>query len=457
MGHMDKQQEFVLRTLEEREIRFIRLWFSDVQGFLKSVAIAPAELEGAFAEGIGFDGSAIEGFARVHESDMLAKPDPSTFQILPWRDGSTGGPASARMFCDILMPDGTPSWADPRHVLKRSLDVAARQGFTFYTHPEIEFFLLRERPGPGVVPQPADLGGYFDHTAHDAGHDFRRAAITMLEQMGISVEFSHHEVAPGQQEIDLRYADALTTADNVMTFRHVIKEVALQQDVYATFMPKPFSDQPGSGMHTHLSLFEGERNVFHDASDPYHLSKMGKAFIAGLLKHAAEITAVTNQWVNSYKRLLGQQQAGQVREAPAYICWGRNNRSAMVRLPMYKPNKDAATRIEIRSPDSACNPYLAFAVLLAAGLKGITEGYDMPDEAEDNVWSLTSHERKALGIEPLPRSLAEAIGVMERSELLAETLGEQVYDFYLRNKRQEWAEYRRQVTPFELERDLPRL
>jgi glutamine synthetase len=237
----------------------------------------------------------------------------------------------------------------------------------------------------------------------------------------------------------------------------VIKEVALQQDVYATFMPKPFSDQPGSGMHTHLSLFEGERNVFHDASDPYHLSKMGKAFIAGLLKHAAEITAVTNQWVNSYKRLLGQQQAGQVREAPAYICWGRNNRSAMVRLPMYKPNKDAATRIEIRSPDSACNPYLAFAVLLAAGLKGITEGYDMPDEAEDNVWSLTSHERKALGIEPLPRSLAEAIGVMERSELLAETLGEQVYDFYLRNKRQEWAEYRRQVTPFELERDLPRL
>ncbi|MDQ1702160.1 MAG: glutamine synthetase [Frankiaceae bacterium] len=452
---MDKQQEFVLRTLEEREIRFIRLWFSDVQGFLKSVAIAPAELEGAFAEGIGFDGSAIEGFARVHESDMLAKPDPSTFQILPWRDGSTGGPASARMFCDILMPDGTPSWADPRYVLKRALDSAARQGFTFYTHPEIEFFLLRDRPMPGVSPVPADLGGYFDHTAHDAGHDFRRAAITMLEQMGISVEFSHHEVAPGQQEIDLRYADALTTADNIMTFRHVIKEVALQQDVYATFMPKPFSDQPGSGMHTHLSLFEGERNVFHDAGDPYHLSKMGKAFIAGILRHAAEITAVTNQWVNSYKRLLGQQQAGQVREAPAYICWGRNNRSAMVRLPMYKPNKDAATRIEIRSPDSACNPYLTFAVLLSAGLKGIAEGYELPPAALDDVWSLTHAERAKLGIMPLPTSLDAACDAMEASELVEETLGSSVVDYFLRNKRAEWTEYSRQVTRFELDRYLP--
>jgi glutamine synthetase len=298
MGVVEKQQEFVLRTIEERDIRFVRLWFTDVLGFLKSVAIAPAELEGAFTEGIGFDGSAIQGFARVHESDMLARPDPATFQILPTKGD---GPGVARMFCDIVMPDGTPSEADPRWVLRRALNKAADRGFTFYTHPEIEFFLFKDSHSP----VPVDAAGYFDLTPHEAGHDFRRQAITMLERLGISVEFSHHEVAPGQHEIDLRYADALTTADNIMTFRLVMKEVALEQGVYATFMPKPLSDQPGSGMHTHLSLFEGDRNAFHDASDPYHLSKVGKAFIAGLLRHASEITAVCNQWVNSYKRLIG--------------------------------------------------------------------------------------------------------------------------------------------------------
>ena len=443
---MDKQQEFVLRTLEERDIRFVRLWFTDVLGFLKSVAVAPAELEGAFAEGIGFDGSAIEGFARVYESDMLAKPDPSTFQILPWR---AEAPGAARIFCDILMPDGSPSYADPRWVLKRTLSRAAELGFSFYTHPEIEFFLFDKAPSLGVPPVPIDSGGYFDHTPHGAGHDFRRAAITMLESMGISVEFSHHEGAPGQQEIDLRYADALTTADNIMTFRLVVKEVALEQGVYASFMPKPFTEHPGSGMHTHLSLFEGDRNAFYEPGAPYQLSKVGRGFIAGLLTHAAEITAVTNQWVNSYKRLSGGG------EAPAYICWGHNNRSALVRVPMYKPQKGNSTRIEFRSPDSACNPYLAFAVVLAAGLKGIQDGYDLPEGAEDDVWALTDGERRALGIEPLPSSLAEAIAVMERSELVAETLGEHVFDYFLRNKRSEWQDYRRQVTPFELARYLP--
>jgi glutamine synthetase len=443
---VEKQQEFVLRTLEERDIRFIRLWFTDVLGFLKSVAVAPAELEAAFAEGIGFDGSSIEGFARVHESDMLVRPDPATFQVLPWRGES---PATARMFCDILMPDGTPSYADPRHVLRRALTRAAEAGFTFYTHPEVEFFLLRGKPDGSSVPEPVDHGGYFDHTPHDVGHDFRRTAITMLEQVGISVEFSHHECAPGQQEIDLRYADALTTADNLMTFRLIVKEVALDQGVYASFMPRPFEDRPGSAMHTHLSLFEGDRNAFHDPSDPYHLSKVARAFIAGLLVHAAETTAVTNQWVNSYKRLWGGG------EAPAYICWGHNNRSALVRVPMYKPQKGQATRVEIRSPDSACNPYLAFAVLLAAGLKGIEQGYELPDGAEDDVWSLTDAERRSLGIKPLPGSLSDAIAEMERSELVAETLGEHVFDFFLRNKRAEWEDYRRRVTPFELERYLP--
>ena len=445
---MGKQEDFVLRALEERDVRFVRLWFTDVLGYLKSVAIAPAELEGAFSEGIGFDGSAIEGFARVYEADMLAKPDPATFQILPWRGE---GPSTARMFCDISMPDGSPSYADPRYVLKRSLSRAADAGFTFYTHPEIEFYLFKDSPQAGVEPVPVDRSGFFDHTPQSMGSDFRREAITMLESMGISVEFSHHEGGPGQQEIDLRYADALSTADNVMTFRTVVREVALSQGIWASFMPKPFTTHPGSGMHTHMSLFEGDRNAFFEAGSEYQLSKVGRQFIAGVLGHAAEITAVTNQWVNSYKRLISGT------EAPSYICWGHNNRSAMIRVPMYKPNKGPSARIELRTIDSACNPYLAFAVVLAAGLKGIDEGYDLPDEAEDDVWSLNERELTSLGIEPLPHSLNEAVRVMESSELLAETLGEHVYDFFLRNKRAEWSDYRGQVSSYERDRMLPQL
>jgi glutamine synthetase len=448
MCGMDRQQEFVLRTIEERDIRFVRLWFTDVLGTLKSVAVAPAELEGAFSEGIGFDGSAIEGFARVFEADMLVRPDPTTFQVLPWRGEN---PGTARMFCDILMPDGSASFADPRNVLKRALAKAADLGFTFYTHPEIEFFLFEQGTEPGRPPVPVDQAGYFDHVPHGTAHDFRRQAITLLESMGISVEFSHHEGAPGQNEIDLRYADALTTADNVMTFKAVIKEVALEQGIYASFMPKPFAEHPGSGMHTHLSLFAGDGNAFHEAGAPYHLSKVGRQFIAGLLRHAAETTAVTNQWVNSYKRLMGGG------EAPSYVCWGHNNRSALVRIPMYKPSKGQSTRVEVRSVDSACNPYLAFAVLLRAGLKGIEEGYELPAETEDDVWSLSDAERRASGIQELPTSLSRAVRVMEDSELVAETLGEHVFDFFLRNKRVEWQEYRSQISQFELNRYLPML
>jgi glutamine synthetase len=446
---MGKQEDFVLRALEERDVRFVRLWFTDVLGSLKSVAVAPAELEGAFAEGIGFDGSAIEGFARVYEADMLAKPDPATFQILPWRSGD--GPATARMFCDIVMPDGTPSYADPRFVLKRILSRAASNGYTFYTHPEIEFYLFREDPHPGSEPVPVDRSGFFDHTATSKGSDFRRDVITMLEQMGISVEFSHHEGGPGQQEIDLRYADALTTADNIMTFRTVVREVALSQGMWASFMPKPFTTHPGSGMHTHVSLFEGDQNAFFEAGAEYQLSKSGRQFIAGILRHASEITCITNQWVNSYKRLIGGG------EAPSYICWGHNNRSAMVRVPMYKPNKGQSTRIELRTIDAACNPYLAYAVVLAAGMKGLEEEYELPREAEDNVWSLNDRERKALGLEQLPKNLHDAIKIAEDSELLAETLGEHVYEFFLRNKRAEWEEYRGQVSAFERDRMLPLL
>ncbi|MEZ5213171.1 MULTISPECIES: type I glutamate--ammonia ligase [unclassified Gordonia (in: high G+C Gram-positive bacteria)] len=444
---MDRQQEFVLRTLEERDIRFVRLWFTDILGYLKSVAIAPAELEGAFAEGIGFDGSSIEGFSRVFEADMVAKPDPSTFQVLPWE--SDGRNYSARMFCDIAMPDGTAAWADPRHVLRRQLSRAAEAGFTCYVHPEIEFYLLKDMPGDGSVPVPADNGGYFDQTTHDAAPNFRRHAIEALESMGISVEFSHHEGGPGQQEIDLRYADALSMADNVMTFRYLVKEVAIGDGVRATFMPKPFSDHPGSAMHTHMSLFEGESNAFHNPDDPMQLSATGKQFIAGILTHANEISAVTNQWVNSYRRLV---HGG---EAPTAATWGRANRSAMVRLPLYTPNKSSSRRVEIRTPDSACNPYLTFAVLLAAGLRGISEGYELPEEAEDNVWALTPAERRAMGYRELPNSLSEALHQMERSELVAEALGEHVFDYFLRNKWREWSDYRGQVTPFELQHYLP--
>ncbi len=441
---MDRQKEFVLRTLEERDIRFVRLWFTDVLGYLKSVAIAPAELEGAFEEGIGFDGSAIEGFSRVSEADTVAKPDPTTFQILPWTT-SKGEQHSARMFCDIAMPDGSPSWADSRHVLRRQLSKAGDLGFSCYVHPEIEFFLCSEMPDDGRPPTPADNGGYFDQAVHDAAPNFRRHAIDALESMGISVEFSHHEAAPGQQEIDLRYADALSMADNVMTFRYVVKEVAIEEGVRATFMPKPFSDQAGSAMHTHMSLFEGETNAFHNPDDPMQLSDTGKAFIAGILEHANEISAVTNQWVNSYKRLI---HGG---EAPTAASWGPSNRSALIRVPMYTPNKASSRRVEIRSPDSACNPYLTFAVLLAAGLRGIEQGYELPPEAEEDVWSLTSAERRAMGYRELPSSLNEALAAMEKSELVAETLGEHVFDYFLRNKRREWESYRSRVTPFELE------
>ena len=442
---MEKQTEYVLRTIEERDIRFIRLWFTDVLGILKSVSIAPAELEGAFAEGIGFDGSAIEGFSRLTESDMLAKPDPSSFQILPWRGDDM---PVGRMFCDILLPDGSPSYADPRWVLKRQLAKAAQQGFTFYTHPEIEFFLFNETPDEGRDPVPVDNVGYFDHSPHPAGQDFRRQAISTLEHMGISVEFSHHEGGPGQQEIDLRYADALTTADNIMTFRLVVKEVALEHGVVASFMPKPFTEHPGSGMHTHVSLFEGDANAFYGPGAEFQLSPLARQFIAGLLHHAPEITAVTNQWINSYKRLAGGG------EAPSYICWGHNNRSALVRVPMYKPAKGQSTRVEFRSLDSAANPYLAYALILAAGLKGIEEKYELPAATEDDVWALSDQERRAMGLRPLPGSLEQAIAAMEGSELVAETLGEHVFDFFLRNKKAEWDEYRAHVTRFEMERYL---
>jgi glutamine synthetase len=447
MPVMERQQDYVLRTVEERGVRLIRLWFTDVLGQLKSVAISPAELENAFDEGMHFDGSAIDGFSRVQESDVLARPEPSTFELLPW---GSGDDVSARMFCDILNHDGTPFEGDPRQVLKRNLDRAHERGFSFMVAPEMEFFYFAD--GDPTRPlEPLDSGSYFDLTTADVASDLRKRTIQVLEAMGIPVEYSFHEDAPSQHEIDLRYTDALSMADNVMTFRLVVREIALEQGAYATFMPKPLAGVQGSGMHTHMSLFEGDTNAFHETGDPHGLSKIARGFIAGLLAHAPEITAVTNQVVNSYKRLIVGY------EAPVYVTWARNNRSALVRIPVTKRGKQSSTRIEFRSPDPACNPYLAFSVMLAAGLRGIEEGYELSPEAAANVFRMTDEERAAEGIRPLPQSLSDALDVMEGSELVAEALGEHIFEWFLRNKRAEWFEYKSQVTQFELDRYLPNL
>lgn len=435
-------KEFVLRTVEERNIKFIRLWFTDIVGLPKSFDITPNELEEALEEGLGFDGSSIEGFARIEESDMIARPDPSTFQVLPAHPSRH---LSARMFSDIHLPDGSPFPGDPRFVLKQTLMRAAEMGFTYYVGPELEYFYFANSRGTEFL----DHGSYFDLTHKELASDLRKKTVSYLEELGIQVEYVHHEVAPSQHEIDLRYADALSMADNVITYRLVVKEVAEEEGVYATFMPKPVSGLNGSGMHTHMSLFENDRNAFFDPSDEAHLSKIGKAFLAGLLTHAREICAVTNQWVNSYKRLVPGY------EAPVYICWARRNRSALVRVPMYKPGKEQATRLEARFPDPACNPYLAFSVMLAAGLKGIEENYELPPEADDNIYEMSEEERHKAGINSLPEDLYEATQICESSELVRSTLGAHTFEWFIRNKKKEWDDYKAYVTPYELERYLP--
>jgi len=434
--------DYVLKTAKEQDVKFIRLWFTDILGFLKSFAITVEELEKALEEGMGFDGSSIQGFARIDESDMVAMPDPNTFQLLPWRPKEH---SVARMFCDILLPGGKPFDGDPRYVLKRNLKRAADLGYTFYVGPELEYFYFRDSEST----QPLDQGGYFDLTPLDAATDLRRETVLALEEMGIGIEYSHHEVATSQHEIDMRYTDALTMADNVMTYRLVVKQVALKHGVYATFMPKPVFGINGSGMHVHQSLFIGDRNAFFDKDDEYHLSKVGKCYIAGLLKHAPEITLVCNQWVNSYKRLVPGY------EAPVYLSWARRNRADLIRVPEYKPGKENATRVEFRSPDPACNPYLAFSVMLAAGLEGIEKEYEVPDPVEENVYEMTEEERHRRGIGTLPASLWEAIQLTEKSELVRRALGDHVFQAFIKNKKIEWDQYRTQVTDYELKRYLP--
>lgn len=437
-----KDKKHIMELVEENNVKFIRLWFTDILGQIKSFAITSEELDGAFEEGMGFDGSSIKGYARIDESDMVAKPDPTTFQIIPWRPKEQ---AVGRMFCDILNPDGTPYEGDPRYVLKRNLERLKKKGYIFYLGPELEFFYFKNDRGTEVL----DEGGYFDLTTLDAASDLRRETVLTLEAMGIKVEYSHHEVAPSQHEIDLRYADALTMADNVMTYRVVVKEVATKYGFYATFMPKPLFGQNGSGMHTHQSLFKGSKNAFFDAKDKYYLSGVAKSYIAGLLKHAPEITTVCNQWVNSYKRLVPGY------EAPVYVAWARRNRSALVRVPLYKPGKEQATRIEFRSPDPSCNPYLAFSVMLAAGLEGIEKGYKLPEPVEKDIFHLTDEEKQKLGITSLPGSLAKAIELTEKSELVRKALGNHVFNNFIISKKLEWDNYRIKVHPYELERYLP--
>ena len=439
----EEAKDYVLKMAKEHDVKFIRLWFTDIRGALKSFAITVAELETALNEGMGFDGSSIEGFARIDESDMIALPDPDTFQLLPWRPREHR--AVARMFCDIHRPDGQPFEGDPRFVLKQNLKRAADMGYTFYVGPELEYFYFKDSSGTELL----DQGGYFDLTPLDVASDLRRETVLTLEEMGINVEYSHHEVAPSQHEIDIRYTDALTMADNVMTYRLVVKQIALNHGVYASFMPKPIFGINGSGMHVHQSLFKGGMNAFFDKNDESCLSMVAKQYIAGLLEHAPEITAINNQWINSYKRLVPGY------EAPVYLSWALRNRSDLIRVPGYKPGQENATRIEFRSPDPACNPYLAFSTMLAAGLEGIEKGYKVREPVGENVYHMSAEERKKRGIGTLPASLDEAVSLMESSELVRKTLGDHVFNAFIQDKKVECDLYRLQITNYELKRYLP--
>jgi glutamine synthetase len=437
-----KNADDVLKAVRDHNVSFVQFWFMDILGMLKSFQVTPNELEAAFEEGMGFDGSSILGFTRIEESDMVAYPDPTSFQLVSWRPSDR---PVARMFCDICTPDGNPYVGDPRYVLKRALAKAAEKGYTAYFGPELEFFLFADN----TCTECLDAGGYFDAPPLDRANEIRRDIIFALHRMGIQVEYSHHEVAPSQHEIDLRYAEAMTMADIATTYRVVVKEIARKHGVYATFMPKPIFGQNGSGMHCHQSLFRNGRNSFFDPKDKNSLSADCKSYIAGLLKHAKEFACVTNQWVNSYKRLVPGY------EAPVYIAWAQRNRSSLIRVPMYKPGKEAATRIELRCPDPACNPYLAFAVMIGAGLKGMEENYELPEAVEKNIFKFTEEDMAQHKIEALPGSLVEAVQFLEGSALMKEILGEHIHKNLIKNKLAEWDAYRTHVSEYEIKKYLP--
>ncbi|MFA5146694.1 MAG: glutamine synthetase beta-grasp domain-containing protein [Candidatus Omnitrophota bacterium] len=435
-------KERILRAVKERNIRTIQLWFVDILGILKCVSITQRDLEEALYHGKGFDGSSVTGFAEAQESDIIAMPDAATFQILPWEESSG---TVARLFCDILNPDRTPYAGDSRYVLKRALERAGKLGYTYYIGPELEYFYFKSDKSPEVL----DEGTYFELIPNDFADVIRNKTVNILEDMGIPMEASHHEVAPSQHEIDLKYSEALIMADNIITARYCIKEVAKAHNVYATFMPKPIYGVNGSGMHTHQSLFKGDKNAFYDKDDKYHLSLTAKQFIAGQLRHARELSALTAQWVNSYKRLV----AGY--EAPVYVSWAQRNRTALIRVPLYRPGNEKATRAELRCPDPACNPYLAFAAILTAGLEGIEKKYKIPDPVEPNIYKMEMSERQERGLIALPGNLSQAIAETEKSALLKEALGEHIFTRFLINKKREWEEYRIHVTSHEVKKYLP--
>jgi glutamine synthetase len=441
----------VLRRIRDEGVEHVLLWFTDLEGHLKSFAITPAEMEGALDDGMGFDGSSITGFNAIEESDMVAIPDPATFQLMPRpvdEHGHELGAKVARMICDVVKPDGEPYEGDPRYILRGALDRMRQAGFdAFNVGPELEYFVFADDQGTQTI----DEGGYFAMTTQDAATEVRNDTIKALESMGVEIEYHHHEVGPSQHEIDMRFADALEMADRTITYRLVVKEVATWHGYYATFMPKPLFGENGSGMHTHMSLFRRGRNQFFDAKDPNHLSPTAKAFIAGLLVHAREMAAVLAQWVNSYKRLVPGY------EAPVYVAWSQRNRSALIRVPLYKPGSEQATRAEIRCPDPACNPYLAFAALLHAGLEGIERGYELPEEMRTNLYRLSPDERRERGIISLPESLGEAIEELAGSELMQRALGEHIFPRYVELKRKEWDEYRVQISRWEMEKYLATL
>ncbi|MBM3941510.1 MAG: glutamine synthetase [SAR202 cluster bacterium] len=442
LGDRAAASEYVIRSARENDVKFVRLWFTDILGNLKGFAISVEDLEDAIYRGVGFDGASIEGFARRLESDMRAFPDPSTFALLPWRPRQN---AVARMFCDICTPDGKPFGGDPRHALKRNLEALSQLGFTYYVGPEVEFFYLQN----SQTPAPLDHDGYFDQLSSHPSGDLRRDTVLNLAEMGIPVKYSHHEAAHSQHEIDLQYTDALTMADNLMTAKLAIKELAQLQGAYASFMPKPFAGANGSGMHTHQSLFRGNQNAFYDPDDEHHLSLLARRYISGLIRHAPEITLVTNQWVNSYKRLVPGY------EAPVYVSWAYVNRADLIRVPAFKPGYESSVRIEYRAPDPACNPYLAFSVMLAAGLKGITEEYPLFPPTEGNVFAMSPDERATRGIKSLPATLGEALALAEGSAMLREALGDHIFQSVIQNKTIEWGQYRAAVTDYEISRYLP--
>ncbi len=434
----------ILKQIKKNGVKYIRLWFTDILGQLKGMSITLSEIENVLDSGQGFDGSSIEGFVRIEESDLMAWPDLDTFRIFPW---DMGGEKVAMMFCDIKNPDGTPYDGDPRYCLRKNLEKATKLGLTFYVGPELEYFYFRDNKNPDGM----DTGGYLDYSTVDDGVRLRKKTVKFLEQIGVPVECSHHEVAHSQHEIDLQYQDALRMADYVQIYRLIVKEVAQHDGCYATFMPKPIFGQNGNGMHVHQSLFKGDKNIFFAPGNDYNLSDDAKYYIAGLLRHVKEFALVTNQWVNSYKRLVPGY------EAPCYISWGRRNRSSLIRVPMYRVGKEKATRIELRSPDPACNPYLAFSVMLASGLKGMREKYELSDPVEENIFRMTAEEKESLNINVLPKNLLDAIWSAEESELMKEALGDHIFSSLIANKKVEWDDYRTHVSRYELDKYLPML